>query len=215
MNIKFIKANGRISRNRRSVKGISKKVDNKLLIVFLLCCIFFIGVFLGTAYLKSEMYAKSFEVYENVLNKENLIEFGPKKKEIFIDSVCQNIIILIFFWIIGLSIVGVPLLIFFIFFEGVSIGITISYVLLMLGFYEGYSFIYISMYITTILNVFSMIILCYSAIKVTFNVFRKSRDIKSEFIRHSAVCILVLIMLIFSSFIEVYMGEIGKNFILS
>lgn len=214
MNIKFIKDKKQFLNSGRNGKGKIKKIYGKVLVILLLCAMFLIGVLFGTIYIKSKMNEDFIEVKNNLLNNKELIDYEENKKDIFIESVCQNLIILILFWIIGLSIVGVPLLVFLIFFEGVSIGITISYILSYIGFWEGYKFIYVSMYITTLLNVFSMIVLCYSAIKVTFNIFRKNSDIKSEFVRHSAFCLLILIILVLSSFIEVYMGELGKNFVL-
>lgn len=215
MNIRFIKGKDKKIRNRRGIEKADRKNENKFIIIIVLCVVFLFGVLFGTLYLINDMEENSFKIEDNLLDSERIIEFEKDKKEIFVSSICQNLIILIFFWIIGLSVVGFPILIFYILFEGASIGITISYILLNFGFYKGYGFICISMYLTVLLNVFSMLILCYSAIKVTINVFQKSKDIKSEFLRHSTVCILSTIILFFSSIIEVYMGEIGKNFILN
>ncbi len=212
MNIRFIKTRNQIPKRRERTTNFNKGKSTKI-IILLLCAMFFIGIVLGSLYFKNSLDNEFLENSNNPF--ESLNEFSTDKKDIFMNSACQNLIILSLFWIIGLSIVGVPILILFLVYEGASIGISISYILMFLGFYKGYSYIYISMYITTLINVISLIILCLSAIKVTFNILKKSRDIKSEFVRHSAICVFMLIVFIISSFAETYMGEIGKNFILN
>ena len=43
----------------------------------------------------------------------------------------------------------------------------------------------------------------------------EEEDIKVEFFRHTCICLLIFFILVISSFIEVYMVEIGQNLVLN
>lgn len=215
MNIKFIKDEKKHLRVRREKVRLNKKIKHVFFIFSILCLIYLLGVWIGAVYLKENLYASDINGSINYFKSEFLINFDIQRKELLANTCIQNITILMIYWIIGLSVIGVPILIFLIFYEGISIGMSIVYILLCLGFYKGYSFIYTSMYVSTIINIFSMIILCYSAIKVSFNIFRKNKDIKVEFFRHTGICLLMFFILVLSSFIEVYMVEIGQKLALN
>lgn len=200
MNIKYINVKSKDNKNAK----LNEKTDKKISIAcILLCGIFLIGIFSGTLYMKKigniESIKSILEIRE--INTENT-------REILYSSLCQNCLMIVLFWIIGLSIVGVPILLFALFFEGVSIGIIISYFLSVFGLAKGYSYLYIGLYLTTIINVYVMIVLCKSAIEVTYNVIGKNRNIKAEFVRHSGICVLTCIAVIISSLIETYANEL-------
>lgn len=205
MNIRFISIKNKGTRN---LKGNVRNLKGTYIAYILLCAIFLLGIIFGSLYIAKGQQGNS--VITSV--KMTTIKNDMLEKTLY-SSLCQNGLLILFFWIVGLSVVGAPILLFAIFFDGISIGITISYILATFGLAKGYSFIYIILYLTTIINVGVMIMLCQSAINVMYNVIRKNKDIKSEFVRHSGVCILMSIALIVSSILEMYVTQIGKNII--
>ncbi len=215
MNIKWIKKKEHLSRTRRNEKLYVNKLGSFQNIFIFLCAIFLIGILLGTIYFVNGMPEKDMEGFKNPFQEKALLEDAKDRKDIFIEIAVRNMIVLLAFWMVGLSIVGAPILIFYIFYEGASFGLSLSYILFYLGLYKGYSYIYVSMYVSSFINVLSMIILCCSAIKVTSNILKKSRDIKSELVRHSTVCLIIFVVFVFSSILETHLVEIGKNLILN
>ena len=205
MNIRFISIKNKSTRN---LKGNIKALKGTYIVYVLLCAIFLLGIVLGSLYI-----AKG-RVEDGVIASiEMKTTKSDASEKILYNSLWQNGLLILFFWIVGLSVIGAPILLFAIFLDGISIGITISYILSTFGLAKGYSFIYIILYVITIINVGVMIMLCQSAINVMYNIIRKNKDIKSEFVRHSGVCILMSIALVVSSILEMYMTQIGKNII--
>ena len=73
------------------------------------------------------------------------------------------------------------------------------------GLYNGYKYAFSMMYIPNVINTIALLILCNSAIKVTINILKQNGNLKSEFIRHSIVCIIMLMLLIVSTMVETYL----------
>ena len=205
MNIRFINIKNKSTRNlKRNIKALK----GTYIVYVLLCAIFLLGIILGSLYVaKGRLEDGVIASIEMKTTKSDASE------KILYNSLWQNGLLILFFWIVGLSVIGTPILLFAIFLDGISIGITISYILSTFGLAKGYSFIYIILYVITIINVGVMIMLCQSAINVMYNIIGKNKDIKSEFVRHSGVCILMSIALVVSSILEMYMTQIGKNII--
>ena len=200
MNIRFISIKNKSTRNlKRNIKALK----GTYIVYVLLCAIFLLGIVLGSLYVaKGRLEDGVIASIEMKTTKSDASE------KILYNSLWQNGLLILFFWIVGLSVIGAPILLFAIFLDGISIGITISYILSTFGLAKGYSFIYIILYVITIINVGVMIMLCQSAINVMYNIIGKNKDI-----RHSGVCILMSIALVVSSILEMYMMQIGKNII--
>lgn len=199
MNIKFIKNKSRNYVRRREYSSSKNNIKNISIIVLYL--FFLLGLFMGILYFKNVNNSNYFGENTNILENIDLNSLNYEK--MFSESIFRNITTLLFMWIIGLSILGTPILIFYLLYDGFSLGFTISYIITSYGFYKGYLFIGFNMYITTIINTAMIILLCNSALKVTINILKQKTSLKSEFIRHSIVCIITLILLIISSIIEV------------
>ena len=204
MNIQIIKNKSKKLKSRR---GYENKKNKDIIIIFL-CLAFMIGLLIGVFYFKNIKNSNYFEENPNIL--ENLDLKNIENNNLFVESLLKNIIMLIFIWIIGLSILGAPILIAFILYDGFSLGITLSYILNTFGLYKGYFYLFSTMYLVSIINIAVMILLCNSAIRATINILIQKTNIKSEFVRHSLVCIIMLIVLMFSSILEVYLMYLIK-----
>ena len=162
MNIRFISIKNKSTRN---LKGNIKALKGTYIVYVLLCAIFLLGIVLGSLYI-----AKG-RVEDGVIASiEMKTTKSDASEKILYNSLWQNGLLILFFWFVGLSVIGVPILLFAIFLDGISIGITISYILSTFGLAKGYSFIYIILYVITIINVGVMIMLCQSAINVMYNI---------------------------------------------
>lgn len=203
MNIEIIKNKSQKIRTRRKN---NRKQNTKKIIFIILSLFFLIGILIGAFYFKGIVNNNFFEENPNILKDIDFTNFSNiDKKSMFFEILFKNSLLLILMWIIGLSVLGIPILIFIILYDGFSLGITISYVLNTFGFYEGYKFLYITMYLITLINTGVIILLCNSAVKVTLNILKQKNSIKSEFIRHSILSIIAMFLLIISSILEVFL----------
>lgn len=202
MNIQFIKNKSKNIKTRREM--LNQKQNLKNVTFFFLCFIFVVGLIIGVFYFKNVLDSNFFETNPNILESLDLAKRNEiNNKTFFVEVLIRNFWMLIFMWIVGLSILGVPILIFYVLYDGFSLGITISYILNTYGFYEGYTFLFSKMYLVALLNTLAMILLCNSAIRVTLNILKQKTNIKTEFIRHSIGCIIILVSLVISSVLEV------------
>lgn len=207
MNIKFIKNKGKNNISRRNIQN--SKIKPKKIIFLLFSVLFLVGIISGIMYFKNILDNNYFNDNPNILADLDLsYKESIESSKLFSQILIKNLKVLLFIWIVGLSILGIPILIFFIMYDGFSFGVSLSYILSTYGFYKGYSFIYSTMYLVSIINTISMIALCHSALKVTINILTQKSSIKKEFIRHSTVCVFMLILLVFSSLIELYLFKI-------
>lgn len=202
MNIKIIRNKSKNINCRKKIKGGTRY---KNIIIYLLCFMFFIGVVGGIIYFKNALNNNFFEENPNLLQDlEIIIKNNKGKKEFLCECILKNIMPLVLIWIIGLSILGIPIIILWILYDGFSLGVTITYVLSTFGFYKGYNFLFLTFYVATLINTATLILVCNSAIRVTSNIVRQKSTLKQEFVRHSIVCVVMLVMLIISSIIEAY-----------
>lgn len=208
MKVNIIKKENKTARINKVAK------EKNIHFIYFLCALFFIGMMIGSLYLKNKI-ANDFFKNENLFSNIDKLKTSYDARKVTINSLIKNVIILIGFWIVGFSIIGAPLLVLYILFEGFSTGITISYVIYFLGAADGYRLVYSSMYLPKIFLIFSIILLCDSAVKVTQNILKNKKEIKVEFVRHTAMCLIAIIFLVCSSFLEGWMGEIAHKIILS
>lgn len=98
----------------------------------LLLVMFFIGILLGSISLKN-VSEDSIEANKEMIQNSVLLENKEQKNNYFKSSFWSGIKTIIFFWIIGLSIFGMPVLIIYVCYKGYSLGYTISTIVRVLG----------------------------------------------------------------------------------
>ena len=129
-------------------------------------------------------------------------------KDVLIKSLLSNLILCIFIWLLGISIVGVFILCCILFFKSFMISFTfvsILYTFKFNGLFLG--FIYVIPYI---LNLFIDFILIYYALsfsKTLFNYFFRNRECNRRMFIKRYVILLIIscLLLIFSSLIETFL----------
>ena len=119
-------------------------------------------------------------------------------------SILKNVKLFLLFWIVGISAIGSPMLLFLCFDKGFKIAFTIAMVFLKLGWKNGYHFIFHHLFWSNIFVVLMMVILTASSFKVTYHILKEKKDIKHEIIRHSFVSFLGAFFLVTSIICEVF-----------
>lgn len=140
----------------------------------------------------------NFEEYSESLN-ESLTNESKEKISI---SCIQGIEIIAIFWIVGMSIVGTPILIFYLGYKGYSLGYTISAILRLIGLADGNKYIFQNLFLRNVFLVFIMIFLANYSIKISRNFFEKKANIKIGAIKYTLISTFMTVLWIIGYLLE-------------
>ena len=172
----------------------------------LVIIIFIIGIFIGVM-LVNNTSAENQQIIENyILNfieKFKLIA-NLDKLNLLTTSIKDNIILAIALWIAGTTIIGMPIVFGIILFRGFCFGYTVAAVTFILGLGKGIFFCILSLFLQNIFFILAILTIGVSSIKLYKSIIadRRKENIKIEIVRHTVISLLILVVLIFSSFIE-------------
>lgn len=187
-------------------EAITKYVINNYKEYLLVFILFVIGIFVGVIVLNNynEDNLTSISTYiGDFINK-----FKESQKintnELILNSVKNNIIITSIIWFAGTTVVGIPIVLGLIFIRGLSLGYTISTCTYTLGVWKGIIFNLSALLLQNILFIPAILTLGVSSIKLYKSILkdRRKENIKLEIIRHTMISLIMLVILIISSFIE-------------
>ena len=176
------------------------------------CIIFVIGVLLGVVFVNNltEIQTDEISVYitESITSlKHNTI---LNKLEILKESIKNDIILVIFLWLMGSTVIGLLLVYLIVCFKGFCFGYTLSTIIFVLGLGKGTLFLISTILLKNIIAIPCTIALAVSGMKLYKSIMhdRRKENIKLEVFRHTSFSFFVLILLIIASFIEVYISNI-------
>ena len=188
-----------------------KKIINKLkdkkqfILIFLICVVaFIIGVLLP-----SILNEENRKIIETSLNSffDTIKSNQLKTSELLFKTLTSNIIIDLILWLLGISIIGIPIVIILLGYKSLSLGFTISSII---STYKLNGVIKALIYIVpNIINLFIFFVISYYSISFSlmlFNyLFRKKEYNKRVIVnRYLKLLVISIIILIFSSVIETY-----------
>lgn len=188
-----------------------KKIINKLkdkkqfILIFVICIVaFIIGVLLP-----SILNEENRKIIETSLNSffDTIKNNQLKTNELLFKTLTSNIIIDLTLWLLGISIIGIPIVIILLGYKSLSLGFTISSII---STYKLNGVIKALIYIVpNIINLFIFFVISYYSISFSlmlFNyLFRKKEYNKRVIVnRYLKLLVISIIILIFSSVIETY-----------
>lgn len=183
------------------------KVNKKLLYCMLIVTI--VGVIAGSLFVTilkdadKTSVANSLETFISNVNSNDL-DYSMSLKS----SLITNISFVLLIWLLGISIIGIPIIIFLYFIKSFALGFTISSILINFKL-RGliYSFIYIfphniiNLFIFTILSIYSII---YS-FKLSDSFFKKSQiDFKPIIDKNKYILLISILVVILTSLYGTY-----------
>ena len=195
----------RILSKREEIFSLNKKAKEKnsikINLYFVILLIFLIGIVTGS--IAFRLFIEDISVKEIIVEKFNILENQElTHDEIFKESFSRNIKILVIFWIVGISVVGAPLLVLLCFYKGFATAFVISSFLLKFGFVKGNIYIFEKLFLYYLFLIFTVVLLTASSVKVMINVLKYKKDIRLELVRHSIFTIFGLVFITISSLIE-------------
>ena len=184
---------------------IRKIKQNKLLFKLLIIVIIFliIGIlFLAITSKDNKLLIKdNLNIYFKSLNKLNYFKG-------FINSIVNNYFYLLVIWILGISIIGIPIAIFMLILKSFILGYTISSII----YFYGLKGIFISIIyiIPLVINLIIIYILCYFAINFSKNLNKMlflKKNISLRFLVKNYLRVLLYssILFLISSLIEIFL----------
>lgn len=189
------------------MKKIIKKLKDKkqFIIIFVICVVaFIIGVLLP-----SILNEENRKIIQTSLNSffDTIKNNQLKTNELLFKILTSNIIIDLILWLLGISIIGIPIVIILLGYKSLSLGFTISSII---STYKLNGVIKALIYIVpNIINLFIFFVISYYSISFSlmlFNyLFRKKEYNKKVIVnRYLKLLVISIIILIFSSVIETY-----------
>ncbi|MGF7057029.1 stage II sporulation protein M [Brassicibacter mesophilus] len=199
---------------------VYKHINNNFLLYFLLVLFLMIGISAGAITVsvidnsqKQEMIS-FLNSFFKILNQNNVDSFILLKH-----SLLNNVQTLFFIWLLGIIVIGVPLVMGIVMLRGFIIGFTVGFLVNELGF-KGFVFSILAILPQNIFVIPGIIII--SAISISFSlktiknkINRKNRyNFTAELIRYSLITVSLSILLILGSLIEAYITPVFMKLIL-
>ena len=189
------------------MKKIIKKLKDKkqFIIIFVICIVaFIIGVLLP-----SILNEENRKIIQTSLNSffDTIKNNQLKTNELLFKILTSNIIIDLILWLLGISIVEIPIVIILLGYKSLSLGFTISSII---STYKLNGVIKALIYIVpNIINLFIFFVISYYSISFSlmlFNYLFRKKEYNKRIIvnRYLKLLVISIIILIFSSVIETY-----------
>ena len=190
-------------------------IENNIKNYAIVSIIFLIGIVIGVIFINNTSESQSTEITSYITSFSQDLKQNQRIDSILLlkDSVKKNVLLVVFLWFMGSTVIGISIVYLTICFRGFCLGYTISSIILSLGCGKGIVFLLSSLFLQTILFIPCILALAVSGMKLHNSIMEDKRreNIKLEILRHTLFSIFVLLILILSSFIEVY---ISKNILL-
>ena len=172
--------------------------------------LFIIGIFIGVMIINSsqENQVNEISTYINEIITKYKELNNINKFELVIKSIKRNLLFAIVIWSAGTTVIGIPIVLIMILIRGIVLGFTISSIIITLGTLKGILFCMIALVLQNIIHIPAILTIGTSSIKLYKSIKKDKREenIKIELIRHTIICILMIVLLILSEIIENYIS---------
>lgn len=163
--------------------------------------IYVIGVILGSICFR--LWCNDSIIQDEIIDGFDIVGLNDLgEKEILEKSLSNNITTLVIFFVIGISAVGIPIIVFMCFFKGFSYSFIVCTFLLKFGLWEGNFRFIKTVFPYYVFSFIAIILLTASSFKVSNNILRKKKDIRYETLRHFVIALICLFLFFISSYIE-------------
>ncbi len=191
------------------LNGTVKKEKNKLVFVVI---IFIIGIILGSLFINfitnddKKLLIEQLNVYFENIKKLSSDVFGIK---VFTSEIINNGIQLFFIFALGISMIGIPFVIFILFFKGFMLGTTISTMFLkyqLKGVIAAFLYVFPFLIINVLIYILTSFYAVHASVKFLKALFKKeSLNFKSFLGKYLLTFIISIILMIISCLFESFL----------
>lgn len=172
--------------------------------------IFVIGIVAGVIFINNTTGDQATEIqnyiteFINLLKQDYHIDTGLLLKK----SLSDNFILIIIMWLLGSTVIGIPIVMGIVLFRGFCIGYSVSAIIATLGVQKGILFFTTTMLLHNLIFIPVIICMTISCIKLYKSIMKDKRreNIKIEIIRHTLVSIILSLLLVVASLVESYVS---------
>lgn len=187
-------------------------INNHLREYCIASVVFFIGVLIGIVFVNNLKQEQASEVTTYITTFVNNSKKGNVHVNTFNllkNSIQSNVLIVILLWLLGSTVIGLLLVYLIVTFKGFCLGYTISIIVYSLGKLKGTLFIASTILLKNIIAIPAILSLAVSGMKLYKSIMqdRRKENVKIEVLRHTIFSVFILLVLIFSSIIEVYLSQ--------
>lgn len=190
---------------------IREHIKNNIKEYLIITIIFLIGIIIGVIFINNTNEAEKNQISEYITTFINCLktDYTIDSNELLKSSIINNIILLILIWFMGMAVIGIPIVYIIILSKGFSLGYTLASGMAVLGLGKGILFNITTLLFQNIISIPCLIALGVSGMKLYKSIMKDKRreNIKLEIVRHTVFCLIIGIVLICSSFVEVYISS--------
>ena len=187
---------------------IVKHILNNKKEYIIVTLLFIIGIFVGVFFvnnLDESSKASMQEYLNNFIEKFKQIE-KLDNMSFLKTSIIQNILFAIILWFFGTTVIGIPIVFGIIIYRGFCFGYTVSVCVTIMGISKGLVFTLVNLLLPSLIIIPAILAIGVSGFKLYKSIVkdRAKENIKLEIIRHTVFSVVMMLVMIFSSLVEVF-----------
>lgn len=198
-------------RQKSNVKDlILRHIYENFKLYLIVIIIFIIGIVAGVIFINNVNGEQATEIqnyiteFINLLKQDYHIDTGLLLKK----SLSDNLILIITMWLLGSTVIGIPIVMGIVLFRGFCIGYSVSAIIATLGVQKGILFFTVTILLHNLIFIPVIICMTISCMKLYKSIMkdRRRENIKLEIIRHTLISIMLSLLLVVASLIESYVS---------
>ncbi len=198
-------------KNNNTIKDIIlKHINNNLKEYIFTLLIFIVGVICGVIFVNNanEQQINEISTYLNDFLQQLKTNYEIDTTLLLKNSLISNFWLTVLIWFMGSTIIGIPLVYIIIAYRGFCLSYTISASILVFGIGKGILFTSASILLQNVIFIPCIIALTVSGTKIYKNIVkeRNRKNIKLEITRHTLFCLIILLFIEMTAFIEAYVS---------
>lgn len=198
-------------KNSKITTLITNHIRDNLKLYIIISLFLLIGIVLGVIFVNSMTETQNEEVKTYITEFTNSLKNGSKidNIELLKNSVINNLILVFLMWLVGSTVIGVPIVIGIVVIRGFCLGYTLSAILVTFSLGKGILFFTTTMLLQNIIFLPCLVALAVSGLKLYKSIMkdRCKENIKIEIFRHTIFCLIILTVLAVESFVEAYISN--------
>ena len=198
-------------RQKNNIKElILRHIYDNIKLYLIVIIILVVGIVDGVVFVNNTSAEEAQEIqnyiteFINLLKQGNRIDTGQLLKK----SLGDNITLIIIMWLLGSTVIGIPIVMGIVLFRGFCIGYSVSAIIASIGVQKGILFFFTTMFLHNLIFIPVIICMTISCMRLYKSIMKDKRreNIKIEIIRHTLISIILGLLLVLAAFIESYVS---------
>lgn len=192
-------------------KQLFHHIENNLSLYTFTTILIFIGIFFGAIIVNSLNIEQKNDLYLYLTRffKQMTNEPGMSASDLFNQSFSHYLKYIGFIWILGISVIGLPIILILLFLKGIVIGFTVGFLVSQMGI-KGFFLALVSVLPQNLILIPTFIIVGVASISFSLRMirmqFKKTQPFAPLFVKYSLLMVGVIGLIVLSSSIEAWIS---------